>query len=191
MIVGNIVHSTLERSWDDEDSAIMYADDLSKKNKLTPKYCDKVRLCISNFFLLFSFLVSDNDKIEYRFKIPFGTAFIVGKMDRITSSGIIIDWKASVTFSGTISRDPQFILYQYVYEQIFEKSPTSVLKVCLVDGGIIPYSRDKIVEYSIINNVIPAAIISIRDNVLLPIGLFTKKCYQCSYITACYKEMGY
>lgn len=191
MIVGIIVHSTLEKFWNDKDAADKYAKEQMEKSKLSPKYCEKAYLCISNFFNYFSFLVSYDDKIEYRFKIPFGTAFIVGKIDRITSSGYIIDWKASPMSFRVTSRDPQFILYQYVYEQIFGKPSTGALKVCLVDGKAMPYSRDKVVEYSIINNVIPAVIVSIRDNVLLPIGLFTAKCARCPYIAACHKDLGY
>jgi hypothetical protein len=191
MVVGNIVHTTLEKFWDGRVVAVEYVKAQSMLNHLTLMHTDKALLCVSNFFDFFQGLVTAEDKIEYRFKIPFGDAFLVGKIDRVGAFGYVIDWKTSSNHTSNVNRDPQFILYQYVYEQIFEKAPSSVMRANLIDGSIDTYSRDKIMEYSIINSVIPSAIESIRKGTLSPTGLFVGKCARCPAKIACWKDLGY
>jgi CRISPR/Cas system-associated exonuclease Cas4 (RecB family) len=191
MIVGNIVHSTLERAWSDRDDAILYSAAQVAQSNLSGKYIDKVALCVNNFFDFFQPLVTGKDEIEYKFKIPYGRAFIVGKMDRVTSGGYVIDWKTSTNHTSNVSRDPQFILYHYVYEQIFKIEPTLVLRANLIDGSLDTYLTDKIMEYSIINSVIPIIIESLDRQSLSPTGLFSGKCSRCPYLDACHKDLGY
>lgn len=191
MVVGNIVHSVLERYWKTYSQANLYAIGLSSKFGLASKYEKKVRLCIDNFFESFTNLIGEKDLIEYRFKIPMGSSFIVGKMDRITSTGCIIDWKTSSMPSRNIDRDPQFILYQYVYEQIFKKRPTSVMMVNLVDNSVITYSRDKVLEFNLMNTLIPVVIDDLLGNTLSPTGLFLGKCFKCPFRETCLNKLGY
>jgi hypothetical protein len=191
MIVGNIVHSALEMFWIDNKLAIKYTRDQAEKHRLLPMHIDKALLCVSNFFDLFQNLVTDKDLVEYRFKIPFGTSYIVGKIDRIGALGYVIDWKTSSMTTRNIDKDVQFILYQYVYEQLFKKVPSSVMRVNLVDGSINTYSRDKILECSIINVVIPVVIAAIQQETLSPLGLFIGKCARCPAKIACHKDLGY
>jgi len=191
MTVGNIAHSIIEKYWNDRTLAITNAKIQANLWKLTLMHTDKLLLCVNNFFDFFQDLVTPNDKIEYRFKIPYLDSFIVGKMDRVGASGYVIDWKTSATHTNSVNKDPQFILYQYVYEQLFNKSPSSVFRANLIDGSVDTYSRDKILEYSIINTVIPVIIDSIRTNTLYPSGLFTGRCARCPSKTACWKDLGY
>jgi CRISPR/Cas system-associated exonuclease Cas4 (RecB family) len=191
MIVGSIIHSAIEKYWNDREGAFKYALAQYIENNLDIQYIDKATLCLSNFFDYFYALVSDGDLIEFKFRLPFGSAFLVGKMDRVTENGIIIDWKTSTTHKNDITKDPQFILYHYVYEQIYKTAPNSVVKANLIDGSINTYTRDKVLEGSIINTVIPEVIESIRSGSLAPTGLYTGKCHRCQSKAACYRDIGY
>jgi CRISPR/Cas system-associated exonuclease Cas4 (RecB family) len=192
MSAGNIVHSMAELYWNDKVSGLSYCQAKINEKKLPAKNSDKVMLCADNFYTNFSSLLSEEDLIEYRFKLSFGNAFLVGRMDRVRTStgGFIIDWKSSSSTLKNIARDVQFILYQYVYERIFEKSPTSVLRVCLEDNEVLTYTRNKILEYNLINNIVPMVIKSIEIGELSPVGIFSGKCGRCPHSITCYKDLG-
>lgn len=191
MTAGEIVHNTLQYFWNDRIRSNAYIMTESEKAGLDIRHIDKVNLCVSNFFDSFHTFCSDKDRIEYRFKIPVGDVFLVGKMDRILSSGVIIDWKTSALAPKNISDDPQFILYHYAYEQIFGKPPSEVLRINLQTSEVTVYKRDKVLEYSIINSVIPALIATIKSGNFPPLGLYSGKCRKCPYLEACHRELGY
>lgn len=184
MTAGIIIHYALERYWDSMGPAFEYINDQIAENNLSIDLTRRITSCMDNFFRHFSNLTSVLDHIEYRFKVPFMGAFIVGKMDRITKDGLIIDWKSSSS-SKSINKDPQFILYYYVYNQIFKRDPVGVARINLSDATINMYQRNKTLEYSIINHIIPVLIDSIKGGNLPPNGVFTGKCSRCSYFTAC------
>lgn len=192
MAIGNIVHSVLEKHWDDRLLAYTYSETLSYKFGLSSKHEKKVKLCVENFFSSFRELVGGSDLIEYRFKIPIGLSlFIVGKMDRITSTGLVIDWKTSSMPSKSIDKDPQFILYQYAYEQMFKKNPLKVMKINLVDNAVTTYSRDKVLEFNLMNTLIPVVVSNILRDTLSPTGLFSGKCFRCPFKETCLNKLGY
>jgi CRISPR/Cas system-associated exonuclease Cas4 (RecB family) len=190
MFLGTIVHETLEKHWDDKTHALEWVDYKTEKLKLDEKLRAKGRSCVINYFTHFANLTSDEDKIEYKFKIPFRDSFLVGKMDRITKSGCIIDWKTSVRRTSNISGDPQFILYSYVYEKVFGRQPSGAMKIHLPNNEIATYVRNPILEYNMINDIIPTIIESIKSGLLAPSGLFSGKCYRCSCSEACKSDLG-
>jgi hypothetical protein len=190
MIVGNILHYAIEKYWNDDVSAFKYVETEEKNNNLSDKYREKIFTCLDNFYKNFRSLLSPEDLIEYRFKVEFGRAFLVGKMDRITKSGIVIDWKTSTSTSRNISRDPQFVLYHYAYQNIFNKPPVSVLKVNLYDATISTYERDSGVEFSLLTSLVNRVTTAIKEGEYPPTGVFTGKCGRCPCLTACHKELG-
>ena len=97
MVVGSLVHNIIEDFWNDKEQALFMAKEACTMKGIQEPFLTKVKDCVDNFFEHFAPLLSAEDKIEYRFKLPFGKAFIVGKIDRITSTGIIIDWKTGVS----------------------------------------------------------------------------------------------
>jgi len=191
MLVGEIVHFALEKHWKSEKSAVDYINNNLDNLILRSRAVSFIK----NYFDNFQFLVSDNDQIEKRFKIKIpnqSDAYLVGKIDRINnSSNTIIDWKTKKSPSS-IDNDPQFMVYLIAYEYLYGNEPNSLLYVSLRDCKILRFKQDNNLMSILKNAIIPSLIGAIRNEKLVPTGLFDKKnCYLCNYKNACFEDNGY
>lgn len=190
MVIGDIVHHTLEKHSNDESKAYEVA--LREISLRVPN--DKSALkftedCLQTFFHNFVAYLTSDDKIEQRFKIPYeDDVFIVGKMDRI-SNGCIFDWKTARKPLTDISGSVQFILYNWAYEKIYGREPSGVYYGALTNGSLVKYSRDEIAEKVLFSEIIPQVISSIKSKDYTPNGIFRKACFRCSYSDTCLEEI--
>lgn len=195
MAVGSIVHDTLEKYWNDYDKAIEFADNQIKRYNLK-RGVSVVYKSLGNFFDNFTYLVHDTDEVERYFKVPYSAEVnLVGKFDRITKDGVLIDWKTGGIVPTDISSDAQFILYEYAYKKIFGDYPKRIFYVSLPSVKIIPYERNEALANQLFNEVIPYVIenlsYNIKNNSFVRNGLFGyKTCDNCPFSDICYKEIG-
>lgn len=189
MVVGNIVHKAIELYWNDENLAFRYIfDNVSSILPNDKESLEYSLLCIKNFFSNFSQFLSDNDKIEHRFKIKYSDdVFIVGKMDRITSHKIF-DWKTTRKPPKSISNSVQFILYNWAYRKLWGVNPHAVYYGALGNGELIMYRHDKVLEDVLIHELIPEAVKAIKGKNFIRNGIFRKQCFRCQYSSVCLKE---
>lgn len=192
MIIGNIVHWTLEKYWDDPIKASDYVTDRVTEFKID-KYGDiKIRDCLANFYNSFPELtlrMSEEDHIEFKFKEKIADDIVLtGKMDRIiTDSGIVVDWKTGST-KKNISNDVQFIIYYQMYKRVFGHAPNRVVQVNLNKRELVDFYPEKEYIDTLFNKVIPYIANRIKAKEYLREGYFTSSCYRCSFDTICYKD---
>lgn len=191
MTVGNIVHKAIELYWKDRVSAENFVNVSCKADTISPSLRDRAYKSINNFFDKFVFLLSDDDVVESYFKIPMGNYFLVGRIDRITKSGTIIDWKTSPRLPKSINSNIQFTLYHYAYSKLYNRPPTSVIYASLTTGQMLLLKHDTVLEYGIINEIIPTIIESVQNNRLPALGLHTGQCKRCPFENICHEELGY
>ncbi len=190
MIIGESVHYTLEKNWDNEEMAYkqIYAILINKlpNDKSALKHAED---CLQTFFHVFREFVQEGDKIERRFKISYeDDVFIVGKMDRI-SNGKLFDWKTSVRPPKDISGDIQFILYNWAYERLFKSLPSGVYYAALSNGSLIRYKHDEVSEHVLFSEIIPDALSTIRKGNFIHNGIMRGACYRCSFAGTCLEEL--
>jgi CRISPR/Cas system-associated exonuclease Cas4 (RecB family) len=191
MQAGTIVHETIEKCWNSKKNAIDYCNVKLKEYGLEQTYADKALKSTRNFFDsgVYSML-SKSDLVEHKFKIALDKEnFLVGRMDRITKDGIVIDWKTSTKTPSSIDRDPQFLTYFWAYKSSFKKAPTAVLYVSLYENKIVRFKYNANVMNQLFKGIIPSMITKIRKNDLPPIGFFNNACYGCPFKTICYSEI--
>jgi CRISPR/Cas system-associated exonuclease Cas4 (RecB family) len=190
MLLGEIVHKAIETSWDFPELAKEYVTRLSR-SKLPGDWDSELfaTTCIKNYWEIFRGMLSENDQIEKFFKIEFSEGvYIVGKMDRVTSDGLVIDWKTNRKTPKSITYDPQFILYHWAYTKLFNKQPKGVYYASLTDGSILRLSPDTPHYKSLFEDLIPSIISDIKNQNLPKTGIFTGACYRCPYKEACLQE---
>lgn len=190
LLVGTLVHDSIEKYWKSRELASEYSREAGLSYRLSLEATNKIKRCLDIFYTHYSWLLSDTDKIEQRFKIPLGKdIFLVGKIDRIFDQSIV-DWKTSYHTPKTISNDPQFILYSYAYRHMFNKEPKKIMLVSLFANKVVTYDEDKDLTNSLLHDIIPSIIESIRKNTLPRTGLYREGvCKNCKYINSCYKDI--
>lgn len=189
MIMGDIVHKAVEDYWNDYDRAIRYITEsvrtsIGSKDALT--FCIN---CFDNFQNNFLSILSDTDRSELSFKVPISKdVFVVGRMDRVTSSSII-DWKTSRHPPKSVDDHIQFILYHWAYTKMYGKPPAGVYYAALVSGRLIKYNYNKVKEDLLMKEVIPEMIRDIKTKNYVPDGIFKRACFNCVYNSVCLKEL--
>ena len=191
MVIGDVVHKAIEDFWNDRESALDYSD-AQLKSRLPD---DKSALLtaeatLTTYFDKFSELLSPNDLVEQKFKVPhpkYPDVSIVGKMDRISNKAIF-DWKTTKRPPTDISKSPQFILYHWAYTQLYKENPTAVYYASLTEGSLIMYKRDLQAEQSLIYDIIPDIVTAIKQENFIQNGIFRKACFRCSYVKDCIEE---
>ncbi|HBY20746.1 MAG TPA: hypothetical protein DEG71_07025 [Clostridiales bacterium] len=191
MDADTIVHETLEKFWTNKDAAIAYCKKRSDEVVLEEHFVEKALESVSNFFSCgVKDMLGKGDLIEHKFKITLDdNSFLVGKIDRITGNGTIIDWKTSTRTPKNIDKDPQFLTYFWAYKSMFHKPPTSVLYVSLLENKIIRLNFSPDIYYQLFHNVVPSMLIKIKKNDLPPLGLFNSSCFGCKFKKVCAKDM--
>lgn len=201
MAVGSIVHDTLEKYWNNYDKAIEVAENKIKEYNLKRGTSNVFRSLV-NFFEHFTYLVKEDDTIEQYFKIPYEMNHwgefdfsLVGKFDRVTKDGIIIDWKTGSLVPTDISGDIQFILYEYAYTKLYGEKPRRMFYVSLPTQKIIQYTPNEALIKEFITVTLPyvadSLAYNIKNNNFIRTGLFGYKiCNNCPFVNVCYKEIG-
>lgn len=190
MVVGELVHSAIENYWDNPDAAkdyLGYHLNVRLPNDLAA--VEKAYACYDVYYDNFKQYLLADDKVELKFKLPIAKdVFIVGKIDRI-SDGKVFDWKTSTEAPSNISHSIQFMIYNWAYTKLYNKNPSGVYYASLGTGKLIRYSKDKIAESALFNEIIPSATMAIRNKMFLREGLFRKACFRCQYSDACMEEL--
>lgn len=196
MAVGSIVHNVLEEAWNDYDKAIELAESKIKQYNLK-RGSSIVFKSIVSFFDHFTYLVNEDDTIEEYFKIPYADDItLVGKFDRITKDGIMIDWKTGSIAPTDIGNDVQFILYEYAYTKLRGEPPKRIFYVSLPTRKVVPYERNEILIKEFFNVTLPYVAeglkYSMKNNYFVRTGMFGYKiCDNCAFSDVCYKELGF
>jgi hypothetical protein len=173
MLQGLAVHAAIERR-------IKYGEQFSSSTD------DFINGCLTVFDRSFYQLVGENPKLEKSFDIPFiDDTKIVGKIDLITSSGGIFDWKTSRKPPRSIANDPQFIIYNWAYKQLYKKQPSGVYYAALTTGGLIPFQESLSFETMLFEEIIPTIIRDFKDKKLPRTGTLTGGCYRCPFSIDC------
>ena len=191
MQAGTIVHEAVEKFWTNKDAAIEYSKTKIKEFFLGGDMAVKILTSVSNFFTSpVKEMLGRGDLIEHKFKIVLdNNSLLVGKIDRITNNGIVIDWKTSIITPKSIDKDPQFLTYFLAYKTLFKKPPTSVLYVSLLENKVVRLNFNSDIYYQLFYKVVPSIFIKIKKNDLPPIGLFNGSCYGCNFKKVCSKGM--
>ena len=189
MVVGNVVHYAIEKYWDLYPAASFYMIDTLKK--LLPgdtESLDYALACYRIYAENFKKFLSYDDRVEDRFKIPFEKdVFVVGKMDRI-SKGRVFDWKTDRKPLISISKEIQFILYNWAFKKMFGANPSGVYYASLLNGSLIRYSSNANVEASLFEEIIPSFIRDVKNKEYTKNGLFRRACPWCQYSKVCIGE---
>ena len=192
IFAGTIVHNALEKFWKNRDEALNFVTEEILRNEsiLSGGLGAKIITSINNFFSSpLVDLLSDADLIEHKFRLPFSSlsnkAFIVGKMDRITKDGVIIDWKTSSRTPKTISGDPQMLLYFWAYRKLYAKNPAAILYASLYNDKVVEFTFDLPTYSYFINSIVPSIITAISKNRAEPLGMFNNSCYMCQFKQIC------
>lgn len=184
MIMGRIVHTALERGWNNRERAYSIVNSEIKSTSLKKQDQTKMEFMLDLFFLNFRHLIKDNDLIEFKFKLPlYDDVFIVGKMDRI-SNGNLYDWKTGIT-ANKLGNDVQCIVYDWAYNKHFGHSPSSICIASLTNGQLIPYTRDSLANEELFDNIIPRMIRTIKHDLYERTGIFNHSCFRCVYKAGC------
>jgi PD-(D/E)XK nuclease superfamily len=188
MIVGNIMHTVLEKEWKDRDRALNLLKELAKEKNLPKSVVGNMEFQLDLFFFNFKNLLTDEDAIEYNFKVPmFEDVYLVGKMDRI-SKGRVFDWKTGNVSKHT-EKDVQCMIYNYAYEKLFNKKPSEINLVSLSEGTLYPYMENSLNVEELFSNIIPRMIKTIRNSSYERLGIFNYSCFRCQFKQGCLKEV--
>jgi hypothetical protein len=188
MIIGDIVHKTIEKAWQNLDVALNLGRTLADNQGVDAVGKQSVEHFIHTFFESFSQLVTREDKIEKFFKIKLEEdVYLVGKLDRL-SRGMIFDWKTNSTVPKNIDSLPQFIIYDYAYRLTYNKPAEGIYFASLKTGGLIRYNESKEHSETLINKVIPNYIDDVRKKNFVKQGLFNGSCYRCPFKIPCLGE---
>ena len=185
MTMGSVVHKAIELGWRSRDDAYAIAHTEGKKEGLAKADIYSMEFLLDMFFLNFQSRLSENDLIEWNFKLPLhDDVFIVGKIDRI-SNGNVYDWKTGQTATN-LSYSIQCIIYDWAYKKQFKKSASSVCIAALKKGELIPYYRDSLYVDEVFNNIIPRMIRTIKNETWDErLGLFNHSCFRCPFKVGC------
>lgn len=186
MVIGEIVHSAIEKYWELIPAACFYAIGEIKSRVDGDKTSENFALnCIHNYFEHFRKHLTYDGKAEVKFKIPLEKdVFIVGKMDRV-DAGNVFDWKTARTPPTNISNSVQFAVYNWAYKRLYNATPSGVYYAALTNGKLIRYMETPAAESILFDEVVPQALKAIRGRDYPRNGLFRKACFRCSYLEAC------
>lgn len=184
MVLGISMHHILERGWKTREKAYEILGEEKEKLKLTKKEHTDFSFMIDLFFLNFRGLLGDSDLIEYMFKLQlYDDVFLVGKMDRV-SQGNVFDWKTGAT-AKNLQGDVQCIIYDYAFNKLFGRPPSSVCIGALKQGQLVPYSKNDLYTNELFDAIIPKMIKTIKSENYEKLGLFSHGCFRCQFREGC------
>jgi hypothetical protein len=172
---GSDIHARLEKYWDNKELAFNGLKPGTKEYKF-----------VRNFFNMFEGKLSSNDIIEQRFSIQYlPDVKLVGRMDRIHEDEIY-DWKTNSNVPRNIDKDPQFIIYHYVFSVLYNRPPKAVYFVSLEKCKKIQFNYRKEHADMLHDSVIPKILYSFKHK------SFTrsfKQCEYCPFKAACFEDV--
>jgi ATP-dependent helicase/DNAse subunit B len=191
MIVGEVVHSAIEKYWNNEVFSQGYAfGEIKERLPNSQSAISYASTCLHNYHQHFQKYLDYEDEVEYKFKIQWDKdVYIVGKMDRI-SKDKIFDWKTARNPPTNISSSIQFILYNWAFKKIFNRVPSGVYYAALKDGTLVSYSNNLSASHTLFNEIIPQTISAMRNKDYVRNGVFRRTCYSCPYKIECLKEFN-
>lgn len=190
MIVGEIVHSAIEKHWSDRHLAYSYVtSQMDKRLNGDAESFLYAKKCLMSFFDNFAGYLSSEDKIECKFRIPFEKGvLIVGKMDRVTNDKVF-DWKTNKRPPSSINNNMQFMIYAWAYKKMYNKNPSGVYYASLSTGSLIRLSENLQLHNALFDEVIPSLVSAIKTKDFNRNGIFRKSCFRCQYSNTCLKEV--
>ena len=188
---GSIIHKVLETSWRTSKEALSEADKQIKNFNLKVD-SDFIYKCIGNFFSTFRSMVGEEDEVEKYFKIPYSKGVeLVGRLDRITTQGIVLDWKSGDSEPDDIERDVQCMFYYLAYKKLYNKEPVGIYLAYLAKKKLIMFRPNKIFLDKLENEIIPYVITGVKNKIFPHNGLYQyRACKNCNYNDACFKQLG-
>lgn len=188
MIIGDVVHKTIEKAWKNIDVALNLGKTLGVNANVDAIGLQSIEHFIHTFFERFNNLLTDEDKVEKFFKVKLEEdVYLVGKFDRL-SRGLIFDWKTDSNVPKNISNYPQFIIYDLAYKLIYNKPSEGIYFASLKNGDLVRYNESKEHSKTLIERIIPDYIATIRKKEYIKQGLFTGQCYRCPFKIPCLGE---
>jgi hypothetical protein len=191
MLVGSIVHESVEKYWNNKLACFGLAHEKAKSFNLGDKSIEKIDKCLLNFFDKFAEYLTEEDLIEYSFKLELEKGiYLVGRMDRI-SYGNIFDWKTGTRLTRDLSTSVQFLIYQEAYRRVFGASPVSVYLGHLQSGTLVRLKDNKPLTNFIFHDIIPSIIEAIKKHDFYPEGIIKGSCRNCAFKKICHEELNY
>jgi CRISPR/Cas system-associated exonuclease Cas4 (RecB family) len=190
MSIGSAVHAVLEKAWRNSKEATHELEiQLKKFNVKTNEQL--AYKCIANFFTSYRSLINDSDIIEKFFTIPISKEVVlVGKMDRISNNGMILDWKTGKSEPEAIERDVQCLFYFMAYKKMYKKEPSDIFLVFLAKNKVIRFEPNEILIKEFETQVLPKVIYEVKNKIFPRNGLFVfRGCERCPYQNICYTEL--
>lgn len=133
------------------------------------------------------------ETLEHRFSLPFPNAeapvaMVEGIIDMITMEGSVIDHKSASKKPNLVelAHDPQFIIYRWAYEQIYDAVPYRVVWHHLKDGSIIDSRVNDNYEEKLAQ--LELDITGVVNMTSYPRRLLDNECRQCPFFTLCYSD---
>jgi CRISPR/Cas system-associated exonuclease Cas4 (RecB family) len=188
---GSIVHAVLERSWRNSKEALEEIEIQIRKYNLKSD-SKLIYKCIANYFSTFRNMVGEGDTVETFFNIPFSKGVqLVGRIDRITTNGIVIDWKTGESEPEDIERDIQCMFYYLAYKKLYGREPSGVYLAFLAKKKLIMYKPNPLLLNKLEYEIIPTVIRGIKNQEFPHNGLFQyHACKNCNFINSCWGNLG-
>lgn len=185
MLLGRVVHEAIEKGWQDRNVAYDIISKGARKFGFGKADLTNMGFYVDMFFLNFLPRLSDDDKIEYMFKVKLhDDVFIVGKMDRI-SNGNVYDWKTTSKLSKNLGNDVQCMIYDFAYQSLFKEKPASICLGWLREGQLLPYVENTAYREEVFDRIIPRMIKTIKSNSYEKLGIFNHSCFKCQWRQGC------
>jgi len=188
MLVGKLVHKVIEKEWRSREQALAFCDLLLLEYGMVElPYKNNAYHFINTYFDTFREFLNEDDQVEKRFKVRFtdGDSYLVGVFDRMTSNGIIYDWKTDANPPKNIDKEIQFIIYELAFKLLYEKDPSGLYLASLKNGSIVRYNRSRIHYETLITKIIPDYVSLVKTKQFVKTGLFNGSCYRCQYKNDC------
>ena len=184
---GTAVHKIIEKYWNDSAQGQLVLSNYSGEFDYI-----KASQSLEIFYNKFAPHLGKDDFIEKKFNINYRRGVkLVGTMDRITTTGIIYDWKTNKKLPVDLSSDPQFILYNYVYRVMNGRPPASVYFASLIYGRLIKFKYNKTKEDILLQEIIPDMLEHIKKKKFNPTGLYRfTTCRYCFFKEHCQQALG-
>lgn len=196
MILGTIVHRVIEnyKMWNTYAEGITLANHyLNEENiSLPQEQINNMIEAIHNYndsFREFSI----GAESEYEFSIPLKSCGIniIGRMD-ILGKDYIVDWKVTGSMPSILHNDPQFILYDWAFEQINKIKPVKIMYVNVLRNEVATYFRNEYYFSNLFDEVIPGIV---NGKVFYPRGLYDyvraekyRICHKCPFKQVCWSD---
>jgi CRISPR/Cas system-associated exonuclease Cas4 (RecB family) len=196
MILGTIVHKVIEnyKKWNTiQDGLILANHYLDQDGVALPKeQLDNMRIAITAYMNFRNYSENAN-YVEFDFFLPLKSEgiSIIGRMDAI-GKDYIVDWKVTESLPMFLHNDPQFILYDWAFEQIRKEKPKKVLYISLLHNKIVEYNRNDYYFNNLFREVIPSIV---NNKYYYPKGLYEyvraekyRICNKCPFKSVCWGE---